>query len=124
MNNIDRALKDLEVTDIYSVLLFAIFNLKRDPKYSTLCELCYVIDNNSFINMLQYFGGKTITIPTVKEFKDLVDSLCLYDLVNVDGIDYSRALKDLDISKDRMEEVSKIYQKICDILSKYNFKRD
>ena len=124
MNNIDRALNELKLTDIYSMLLFALFKLKDDEKYSTLSELCYVIDNESFINLLQYFGGKTITFPTIKEFKDLVDALCLYELVNIDQIDYSRALKDLEIDTKRMEQLSAIYNKICDILKKYDFKRD
>lgn len=124
MNNIDRALNELKLTDIYSMLLFALFKLKDDEKYSTLSELCYVIDNESFINLLQYFGGKTVTFPTIKEFKDLVDALCLYELVNIDQIDYSRALKDLEIDPKRMEQLSAIYNKICDILKKYDFKRD
>lgn len=124
MNNIDRALNELKLTDIYSMLLFALFKLKDDEKYSTLSELCYVIDNESFINLLQYFGGKTVTFPTIKEFKDLVDALCLYELVNIDQIDYSRALKDLEIDTKRMEQLSAIYNKICDILKKYDFKRD
>ena len=124
MNNIDRALNELKLTDIYSMLLFALFKLKDDEKYSTLSELCYVIDNESFINLLQYFGGKTITFPTIKEFKDLVDALCLYELVNIDQMDYSRALKDLEIDTKRMEQLSAIYNKICDILKKYDFKRD
>lgn len=123
MNKIDKALADLKLTDIYSILLFALFKLKDDPKYSTLSELCYVIDNDSFINMLQYFGGKTITFPTIKEFKDLVDALCLYELANIDKMDYSRALRELDIDKKRMEQLSDIYTKICDILKNYDFKR-
>lgn len=124
MNKIDKALNELKLTDIYSILLFALFKLKDDPKYSTLSELCYVIDNESFINMLQYFGGKTITFPTIKEFKDLVDSLCLYELVNIDQMDYARALRELDIDKHRMEQLSEIYNKICDILKNYDFKRN
>lgn len=121
---INKALKDLNTTDIYSILLFAIFQLKDDPKYSTLSELCYVIDNDSFINLLQYFGGKTITFPTVSEFKDLVDGLCLYQLVNIDKLDYSRCLKDLNITNDRLDDVSLVYQKLCEVLANYNFKRD
>ena len=124
MKKIDKELENLQTTDIYSILLFALFQLKNDPKYSTLSELCYVIDNESFINMLQYFGGKTITFPTIKEFKDLVDALCLYELVNIDKTDYSRALKDLNIDKERMDKISSLYQKFCEILSKYNFKRN
>ena len=124
MNKIDRALRDLELTDIYSILLFALFELKNDPKYSTLSELCYIIDNDSFINLLKYFGGKTITIPSMKEFKNLVDALCLYELVNVDHISYNKALRDLGIEKEALPQFSECYQKICEILSKYDFKRN
>ena len=124
MNNIDRALKDLELNDIYSIMLFAIFKLKNDPKYSTLSELCYVIDNSNFINLLKYYGGKTVTFPTLDEFYDMVSALCVYQLVNIEGIPYTRAIKDLEIDKSKLVTISPIYNHLCDILANYNFKRD
>lgn len=123
MNNIDRAMEPLKTVDIYSIVLFTIFKLKGDPKYSTLSELCYILDNNSFINMLEYYGGKTITIPTMKEFKDIIDAICLYDLVNLDGEDINKAIKKLEVPEDAIKDLKNNYLHICSILQNYEFKR-
>lgn len=121
--NIDTALEPLKTVDIYSIVLFTIFQLKKDPKYSTLSELCYLLDNDSFVNLLEYYGGKTISIPTMKEFKDIVDAICLYDLVNLDGEDINKAIKKLEVPEDQIQELKNNYLYICKILEKYDFQR-
>ena len=123
MNNIDRALEPLKTVDIYSIVLFTIFQLKGDPKYSTLSELCYILDNHSFINLVEYYGGKTISIPTMKEFKDIVDAICLYDLVNLEGQELNKAIKNLKVPEEEVKDLKSNYLNICKILENYEFKR-
>ena len=123
MDNISKALEPLKTVDIYSIVLFTIFQLKQDPKYSTLSELCYILDNDSFINFLEYYGGKTIKVPTMAEFKDIVDAICLYDLVNFEGEDFNKAIKKLDIKDSSVKSLKQNYTNICKILENYEFKR-
>ena len=77
MNNnitIREQLDSLKVTDIYSLILFTLYKLKDIPEYSTLSELAYILDKKSLLNFFEYFGGTTITIPTLKDFKLVIIS--------------------------------------------------
>ena len=63
------------------------------PEYSSLSELAYVLDKDNLLNLCEFFGGQTITIPTVDEVESLVYSLLLYQYVKIDKMDYNDALK-------------------------------
>ena len=118
-----QALNSLSKTDIYSLILFTIYKMKEVSEYSVLSELCYVLDGDNLTRFLSYFGGMTITIPTQEEFDLLVQALLLYQAVNIEKEDYSDAIKAL--SADFTEkEVKEAYDKIVDVISKYDFERD
>lgn len=118
-----QALNSLSKTDIYSLILFTIYKMKEIPEYSVLSELCYVLDGDNLMKFLSYFGGMTITIPTKEEFELLVQALLLYQAVNIEKEDYSDAIKAL--SADFTEkEIKEAYDKIIDVISKYDFERD
>ena len=53
-------------TDIYSIILFIIFKIKKLPEYAALSELVYVLDKDSLLKLCEYFGGTTIKIPTIE----------------------------------------------------------
>lgn len=113
----------LNVNDIYSLILFIVFQLKKLPEYSTLSDLAYVLDRKSFLNFLEYYGGTTITVPTMSEVNDIINALWLYQRVNLEGLDMTDAIKEINIDKSKIETTKTIYIKICDILKTYNFKR-
>ena len=54
------------------------YDLRKVPEYTTLSELCYLLDVESFMKLLKYFGGQTIKIPTKEEFSDIIQVLLLY----------------------------------------------
>lgn len=120
---IKEELDSLKVTDIYSLILFALYKMRDIPEYSTLSELAYILDKNSLLKFFDYFGGLTIKVPTLKDFKLVINGLLLYQYVNIDGIEYAQALKQLDKSEYQLKEIKAIYQSLCDILDKYDFKR-
>ena len=115
-------LESLKTTDIYSLILFSMFKLKNEPKYSTLSELVYLIDKESLFNLIDYYGGLTIKIPTAKEFKTVINALLLYQYVQGENIEFSEAFKLLD-SDFQTSEVKECYFKIIDIIEKYDFNR-
>lgn len=121
---ISEKLNELKATDVYSLLLFAIYKLSDNPKYSTLSELSYILDKDNLLKFLTYYGGKTISIPTLEELSLLLDALFLYNYVNLNNLEFAEALKLLDKSNSQQKEVIELYKVICNILSKYNFKRN
>lgn len=110
--------------DTYSLLLFALYKLKDVPSYSTLSELTYVLDKDSLLKLLELFGGMTITIPTIREMKLASYCLLLYKSVELDGMDFNRAIKNLNISNDySVKEIKELYFSLCDVLKNYSFNR-
>ena len=122
-NNILDTLNELSQTDVYSLLLFALWRIKEIPEYSTLSELAYILDNNSLMRFLDYYGGSTIKVPTKEEFSVLIEALSLYRQVNIEGIDFKEALANLTYKDLSLKDIKESYQKIDSILTKYTFRR-
>ena len=78
-SNIIKALEQLDKKDIYSLILFVFYKLKDVPEYSTLSELVYILDNESFKNMFTYFEGQTIKIPKIDDLNRIISSLLFYE---------------------------------------------
>lgn len=118
---IKNNVENLKQVDFYSIALFSLFKMTNTPEYASLSELCYVLDKDHLLNFCEYFGGQTITVPTVKELESLIYSLLLYQYVKVDGIDYQKALELIGHESCELRQVKKQYKIICDVMSKYTF---
>lgn len=122
VTKIVESLNALNKTDVYSMLLFTLYKLQDLPEYSTLCELCYVLDNDNLTKLLAYYGGMTIKIPTLQEMRLVVQALLLYQYVNMENGDFAEALDAIAVDYP-VEEVKKVYQKLCDVIANYEFER-
>lgn len=120
-NNIDESLDKLTETDVWSLMLFALWRIGEVPEYATLSELMYILDTESVIRFFDYYGGQTLKVPTKDEFKTMVDALLLYQYVNIEGKEFNTALKETGIKN--VKTTKDTYLKIVDVLSKYNFRR-
>lgn len=118
-----KDLEQLKEKDIYSLLLFALYKLKEIPEYSTISELSYILDKDNLLTFLTYYGGMTIRIPTLREFKLVLSALLLYEYVHLEGIDFEKAFVKLRKEDWQLKEIRKIYEPLCKILDKYEFTR-
>ena len=123
MNLIKANIESLKETDIYSLILFSLYKIREIPEYSTLSELVYILDKKNLLNFLECFGGMTIKIPTLNELKIIINVLLLYQLVDIEGNDYNKALSSLDIKTFNKKEIEICYIKLKSILEQYNFNR-
>ena len=121
-NTIKERLDDLSVTDVYSMILFALYKLKDVPEYSTLSELIYLIDKENLLKLLECYGGLTIRIPSIEELNVVLDALLVYEMVQLEHKDINEVFKDINSSVSA-KELRETYSKLCDILKDYNFKR-
>lgn len=123
MNNyrmtVKNELNKLSKSDIYSLMLFTLYKLRDIPEYSAISELCYVLDEQNLMALLEFFGGLTIKIPTPKELISLVQSLMVYQEVELNGKDYETALTELNYSNDTV--MRHTYLELCEVLKNYNF---
>ena len=118
---IKEELKKLNTPEIYSLILFSLYKLNNDPQYSTLSELPYLLDRQSLLNLLQYYGGLTIKIPTIRELEILVYALSLHEKVCFDGKSFSEALSALGHDKNEEQNIVEAYQHIQTVLEGYSF---
>lgn len=121
--NIIKALEEMDKKDIYSLILFVLYKLKQIPEYSTLSELTYVLDNENFIKLINYYGGKTIKIPSVNDLKNILDALLVYERTQNTEEPLEDVLKEVGVNKRDKQEVIKLLTLIPELLNDYDFKR-
>lgn len=119
---IKSKIENLKQTDFYSILLFSLFKMTKHPEYSSLSQLCYVLDKDNLLNLCEYFGGQTLYIPTTRELESLIYSMLLYQYVKIDNIEYDKALELIGHKSCELRQVKKQYQAICEVMDKYTFK--
>ena len=122
MDMIKSKIENLKQTDFYSILLFSLFKMTKHPEYSSLSQLCYVLDKDNLLNLCEYFGGQTLYIPTTRELESLIYSMLLYQYVKIDNIEYDKALELIGHKSCELRQVKKQYQAICEVMDKYTFK--
>lgn len=117
---IKEELQKLHEPDIWSLLLFVLFKIKDIPEYSGISELAYILDRKNLLKLCEYFGGTTITIPTIEELEILVYGLLLYQYINIEGIPEDDAL--VMISREGLSQkaVKNAYLKIKETLQNYD----
>ena len=96
--------------------------MMKIPEYSSLSELAYVLDKKNLINLIEYFGGTTITIPTIEELELIVHTLLIYKYVHIDNATFDDAMNSIRIND--KDSLIKTYVKISEILDKYNFNNE
>lgn len=122
-SQIKQALDELKQPDVYSLILFTLYKVKDIPEYSTLSELIYILEKDSLLNFIRYYGGTTIRVPTMDELRLVVNSLLLYEYVNLEHMEFEKAIEKLDKTKGQIEEIKLYYSKVCNVLENYSFKR-
>lgn len=111
---------NLNSEDIYSLLLFTLFKLTEVPEYSTLSELIYILDKQSFLTLCKYFGGMTIKIPTLNDLQCLLYSLHIYEEVT-SGKELDDVIKSLNLSHKKVKFIKKYYNKLLEVMQEYEF---
>ncbi len=120
---IKEELNQLKETDVYSMLLFVLYKMRGIEEYSVLSELAYILDKKNLLNLCEYFGGLTIKIPTIDELESLLNSLLMYQYVELEGISYEDAIKKMGFDTADLRKIKKDYYKLTKILEEYSFLR-
>ena len=118
--SIKANLNSLQLSDVYSLMLFVLYKLQDVPEYAVLSELCYLLDGANMTRLLTYFAGKTIQIPTAEEFSKVASAMLLYQYINIDGLSLVEAQAKLgkQNAKQRDETVD-LYLKLLPIMKQY-----
>lgn len=118
---IKEHISKLKNNDAYSIALFLLYTLTQIPEYTTLCELPYILEKDSMLNLLKYYGGNTIRIPTLDELSGILKLTQLYIETNINERTLKETSKLFNINIDD-EKTLLAYRKICEVLDGYEFK--
>lgn len=121
MGQIKQNLDTLKTTDVYSLLMFVLYKLMDIPEYSSLSELVYILDRKNLLKLCEYFGGTTIKIPTIEELQQLTYALLLYQYVDIDRMDYEKAIVLIGHESKDLRQVKISYNKLKQVLQNYQF---
>lgn len=86
-------LKYLTKEDNFSTILMLLFTLTENPKYSTLSELVYILDSQSFTKFITYFAGQTIKVPKMDEIITSFRTMLLYQFYTVEKNTWEKSLE-------------------------------
>lgn len=111
----------LKEDDVFSMALFTLYALKNDEKYSSLSELAYLLDKKSLLNLLEYYGGQTITIPTSRDLEQVVSALSMHLKVHAQGMSEEDAIESLGVPRSQRDGILATYARVENVLRTYTF---
>lgn len=115
-------LNKLTTNDTYSLILFIVYELRQIPEYSVLSDLIYVLDKDTLVDFINYFGGMTITIPTNEQLQLITKTLLVYQYVNLENYSILEALQKVAENDDELKQkILNIYNQVCEVIEKYHF---
>ena len=119
--SIKTELETLKNADIYSLLLFTLYQCRHTNEYSALSELAYILDEKNLLSLCEYFGGTTLTIPKIEELELLLCGLSVYQSIHMDNLSVDESLNKYHNHKFHIDEIKKSYLKISEVMSNYTF---
>lgn len=114
--NLDK----LKYDDVWNIILYALYKMTNDPKYSTLSELIYALDKDSLLNLCATYGGCTFKVPTKIELLTLINALVFYKEVNIEHINFQEAFSKIDFERLDKKSFLKAYNAIVEVLKDYD----
>ena len=119
-----ESLDNLHLSDVYSLMLFALYKVQEIPDYAVLSQLCYLLDGSNLNRLLTYFEGQTITFPTKEEMSIMTNALLLYQYVQIDGLTYPEGDAKLEgLKASERKKVLDLYLKLLPVMANYNIDR-
>ena len=85
---------------MYSLAMMSLYLLRDKPQYSTLSELVYTMDKESFLNFISVFGGTTIYVPTAEEVEESLKVIMYYYYTEVEEMSHDEARLKLGVSSE------------------------
>jgi len=119
--NTTELVSELSKQDVYAVMCSFLYDLRQVPEYSTLSELCYLLDPKSFQNLINYFGGKTFRVPSKEELKDCVQVLRLFQYYEVEHRPWKDAVVLAGFPTSSGKSAKNKLEKLKETMEQYNF---
>jgi len=118
MRQITKDLNNLREDDLITIILYCLYKFTNDPKLSTVSELAFTLDKDNLYNLCSTFGGTTLRVPTLDEYKKIVKVMLVFEYINRDGLSFSEACSKAGVDN-LDEEIISIYSIMNEVLESY-----
>lgn len=116
---IKNELEKLKQIDIWSLMLFVLYNFQSIPEYSSISELAYILDQKNLLKLCEYFGGQTIKIPTIDQLEETIYAMLLYQYIDIEKIEEKDAFQLLRADKSKEKTIKNCYRTLKTVLANY-----
>lgn len=117
---IKQELNKLKEMDVWSLMLFVLYNYQNIPEYSSISELAYILDKKNLLKLCEYFGGSTMRIPTIHELETTLYAMLLYEYVHRERYDNDTAIAMLHVeNKHKLNEILQYYDALSKVMEEY-----
>ncbi len=120
----DKELQKLGQSDVYAVVCETLFALRDVPSYSIMSDLAYLLDKDSFTNLVKYFGGSLIQIPTIDEFKKTIRVILLHQYFNIENMSWRESLVKAGYERSETRQAQKQLMQFSNVLESIKVGRD
>lgn len=119
--SISSEISKLKNQDLYSILLFTLFQCRNTNEYSALSELAYILDEKNLLSLCEYFGGMTITIPKIEELELLLCGLEMYKDTHIDKLTLEESILKCKNKRFKTSDIKEVYVTITEVMSNFSF---
>lgn len=110
-------LLELNTVELYNFILFALYKLRDNPDYLVLSEMMLLLDKDTVLTLMEYFGGLTITIPKISDLQTVIKTLNIYVGTKFHGKNFIDMIQ--GIPKKERKKVRDCYDKLEHIMELY-----
>ena len=112
----------LSKQDTYSMTMLMILACSDNPRYATLNELPFVLnDQEQFLRFIKYYAGQTIQIPTMQEICDSLRLLTLFQYYVVENKPWKDAIKEAGFSPEESHTAKMLLNSFKKQIRRYNY---
>jgi len=110
-------LSALREEDLLNTVLYLIYRVSCDPKYSTISELIYILGKDQLYRLCSVLGGCEVKIPTLNELKIFTGAVYIYYSINENNLSFEEALNNLNLSQADRKHLFEVYKDIEELLN-------
>lgn len=119
MRQVTKDLNTLKEDDLITIILYCLYKFTKDPDYAAISELAYTVDKDSLYKLCSTYGGCTIRIPTLQEYRNIVKVMLIFQYVNSEGMSFEEACKKANIDGISLEDIYDIYSIMSEVIESY-----
>ena len=118
--NPNELFSELSDAETYAALCDFLYEVRGIPQYAYLSELCYLLDKESFMNLVYYYSGTQFVVPTTKEIAEAVQIMKLYNSYEIEKRPWKESVQAAGFDSSSGKRAKNWLNRLVETFKKYN----